>query len=294
MLKKLFFIVIVCVGAYTLFQSSKLVATVIEKKMMNYSFDTKIGRAQERQVSQFARLGFDSTILLSPLFSVYESVPDASSDNDEEVAITSSPLLKKFELTGVILLGKDRSIAFIRKAGERESKVYHVGDKLDNAEITKIERDRVYVNDGAKTVVIPMFYKYMDKSLVKNDIPARDRAVSDDKYAATKQVKKVMSRSEVENKVFQKVNQILTQVAISPYMVNGQMEGLRLMRVPNDNIVFELGGRSGDIVRRVNGHEVNQIDQMYKLWENIKDDSFISVDLERNNQIYNYSFEIRE
>jgi type II secretion system protein C len=293
MLKKLFFLIIVCVGTYTLFQSSKLVATVIEKKMLNYSFDTKIERVQERQVSQFTRLGFDSSVLLSPLFSIYENVPDASSEN-EEVAITGSPLLKKFELTGVILLGRDNSIAFIRKAGERQSKVYHIGDKLDNAEITKIERDRVYVNDGVKTVVIPMYYKYMDKSLVKNDTPSQPRDISDDKYAATKQVKKVMSRSEVENKVFQKVNQILTQVAISPYMINGQMEGLRLMRVPNDNIVFELGGRSGDIVRRVNGHEVNQIEQMYKLWENIKDDSFISVDLERNNQIFNYSFEIRE
>ena len=293
MLKKLFFLIMVCVGTYTLFQSSKLVATVIEKKMLNYSFDTKIERVQERQVSQFTRLGFDSSILLSPLFSIYENVPDASSENGE-VAITGSPLLKKFELTGVILLGRDNPIAFIRRAGERQSKVYHIGDKLDSAEITKIERDRVYVNDGVKTVVIPMYYKYMEKSLVKNDTPRPTRDDSEDKYAPTKQVKKVMSRSEVENKVFQKVNQILTQVAISPYMVNGQMEGLRLMRVPNDNIVFELGGRSGDIVRRVNGHEVNQIEQMYKLWENIKDDSFISVDLERNNQIFNYSFEIRE
>ena len=293
MLKKLFFLIMVCVGAYTLFQGSKLAATVIEKKMLIYSFDTKIERVQERQVSQFTRLGFDSSILLSPLFSIYEKVPDASSEN-EEVAITRSPLLKKFELTGVILLGSDNSIAFIRKAGERKSKVYHIGDKLDNAEITKIERDRVYVNDGVKTVVIPMYYKYMDKSLVKDDTRRQTRDVSDDKYAATRQVKKVMSRSEVENKVFQKVNQILTQVAISPYMVNGQMEGLRLMRVPKNNIVFELGGRSGDIVGRVNGHEINQIDQMYRLWENIKDDSFISVDLERNNQIFNYSFEIRE
>jgi type II secretion system protein C len=294
MLKKLFFLIIVCVGAYTLFQSSKLVATVIEKRMLNYSFDTKLERVPERQVSQFARLGFDSSILLSPLFSIYESVPDVSSDGDEEVAITRSPLLKKFELTGVILLGGNKSMAFIRKAGERESKVYRIGDKLENAEITKIERDRIYVHDGTKTIVIPMWYKYMEKSLVKDDTPVRNTPATDDKYTASKQVKKVMSRSEVENKVFQRVNQILTQVAISPYMVNGQMEGLRLMRVPNDNIVYELGGRSGDIVRRVNGHEVNQIDQMYKLWENIKDDSFISVDLERNNQIYNYSFEIRE
>lgn len=292
MLKKIFFLIFLCTGTFTLFQVSKLIGTIIEKNILYLPVNTKIEQVPGREISYFARSGYDSSILLSPLFSLSEIAPPGS--ETEEVAFVQSPLLKKFELNGVILLGGDRSIAFIRKSGERESKVYRTGEKLDNAEIIKIERDRVYLNDGARTVILPMYYKYMSKSFVKNETPVKKSGSSADKYSSSKQTKKVMSRSEVENKVFQKVNEILTQIAISPYMVNGQMEGLRLMRVPNNNIVYELGGRSGDIVRRVNGHEVNQIEQMYKLWDNIKDDSFISVDIERNNQIFNYSFEIRE
>ncbi|RKX98752.1 MAG: general secretion pathway protein GspC, partial [Spirochaetes bacterium] len=109
-----------------------------------------------------------------------------------------------------------------------------------------------------------------------------------------RQIKRILSRSDVETKLFQRVNEILSQVAISPYLVNGKMEGIRLVRVPRNNIVYELGGRSGDIIRRVNGHELTQIDQMYKLWENIKDDRFITVDIQRNNQLITYNFEIRE
>lgn len=292
MLKKIFFLIFLCIGTFTLFQVSKLIGTIIEKNILYLPVNTKIEQVPGREISYFARAGYDSSILLSPLFSLSEIAPPGS--ETEEVALVQSPLLKKFELNGVILLGRDRSIAFIRKSGERESKVYRIGEKLDNAEIIKIERDRVYLNDGVRTVIIPMYYKYMTKTFAKNETPAMKSGSSVDKYSSTKQFKKVMSRSEVENKVFQKVNEILTQIAISPYMVNGQMEGLRLMRVPNNNIVYELGGRSGDIVRRVNGHEVNQIEQMYSLWSNIKDDSFISVDIERNNQILNYSFEIRE
>lgn len=292
MLKKIFFLTVLCIGTFTLFQVSKLIGTIIEKNILYLPVNTKIEQVPGREISYFARAGYDSSILLSPLFSLSEIAPPGS--ETEEVALVQSPLLKKFELNGVILLGRDRSIAFIRKSGERESKVYRIGEKLDNAEIIKIERDRVYLNDGVRTVIIPMYYKYMTKTFAKNETPAMKSGSSVDKYSSTKQFKKVMSRSEVENKVFQKVNEILTQIAISPYMVNGQMEGLRLMRIPNNNIVYELGGRSGDIVRRVNGHEVNQIEQMYSLWSNIKDDSFISVDIERNNQIFNYSFEIRE
>ena len=164
---------------------------------------------------------------------------------------------------------------------------------IDSYELVKIERHRVFLSDGLSTSVLPMFHKHTVRraGTVRASTPKQEES-SD--YADAKQFKKVLSRSDVENRVFSKVNEILTQIAISPYMVNGEMQGLRLIRVPNESIVFELGGRSGDVIKRVNGHELNQVDQMYKLWENIKDDSSITVDLERKKQMFSYNFEIRE
>jgi general secretion pathway protein C len=293
MVKKIFFLAYVVIGVFVLFQASKLVATVIEKRLSVYELDTSI-EPNSSDVSRFSPvIGYDESLLISPLFSVYETVPEG--EVEEEDVVSSSPILRKYELNGVILLGGNRSIALIRKAGQRTSDIYRKGDRLDNLEIVKIERDRVYLNDGRNNIVLPMYYKYQNRtaSAGRAERPVQ-RPSSDALFSNAKQIKKVLSRSDVESKVFQRVNEILTQIAIAPYMKDGQMEGLRLARVPRDNIVYELGGRSGDIVRRVNGHEVNQIEQMYKLWENIKDDAFITVDLERNNQIFSFNFEIRE
>ncbi len=293
MIKKIFIFAYMLIGVFVLFQASKLIATVLEKKLLGYELHTNIEQVPNKEISFNTGIMYDDSLLLSPLFSVYDTVP--TEPEAEEIAVSSSPLLKKYELNGVILLSGGKSIAIIRRAGQRVSEIFRKGDLLDNVEIVKIEKDRVFLYDGRSTVVLPMYYKYQ----VRNE-NTRERTFADrtsrnsNTFSSVKQVKKVLSRSDVESKVFQKVNEILTQIAISPNMKDGQMEGLRLARVPKDNIVFELGGRSGDIVRRVNGHELNQIEQMYKLWENIKDDSFITVDLERNNQIYTYSFEIRE
>ncbi|MBA7553552.1 hypothetical protein ES705_46145 [subsurface metagenome] len=291
MIKKLFILSYLFIGVFVLFQASKLIGTTLERKLLSYKLDTNIKKVKHREVLFSTAFGYDNSILLSPLFSVYETAP--AGPEAEDIPVTLSPLLKKYELNGVILLSGDRSIALIRRAGQQASEIYHRGDRLENVQIVKIEKDRVFLNDGRNTVILPMYYKYRDKTAQRSEKIVRSSG-SADKFSASKQVKKVLSRSDVESRVFQKVNEILTQIAISPYMPDGKMEGLRLARVPKNNIIYELGGRSGDIVRRVNGHEINQIEQMYKLWENIKDDSFVSVDLERNNQMYTFGFEIRE
>ena len=303
MMRRLFFIGYIAVGILLLFQASKLIGTIIEKKILGYPVDSAIEVKNKPRELSFGRLGYDSSILVSPLFAVREarqagSDRGAVSGGAAGGTLLDSPLLRKYELNGVILLEGGKSIAIIRRAGERQGEIYRKGDRIDSLEIVKIEQDRVHLNDGVNTIILPMYYRFIAKAAGPGPSagPEAEKRVVEggDRSSGATQVRKVLSRSDVETKVFQKVNDILTQIAISPNMVNGKMDGLKLLRVPASNIVYELGARSGDIIKRVNGHEVNQVDQMYKLWENIKDDSYISVDLERNSQVYTYSFEIRE
>jgi len=298
MMRKLFVLVYIVIGVIILYQTSRLIGTIVEKSLQEYNLDTTLKQEEIKPWTDTMSAGLDISFIYSPLF--YSSQNPVEEGTSKQEPSTDSPLLRMYELNGVIILPDNRSIAMIRKAGEKTATLYKKGDTLEGARLIKIERDKVYLDDGTSTVVMPMYYRYT----ISKSTPPAGRAEQpgertpgagrNESFPPAREIRKVLSRSEVETEVFQKVNQILSKIAISPYMVDGKMEGLRLMRVPRDNIVYQLGGRSGDIIRRVNGHELNQVDQMYKLWENIKDDSFITVDLERNNQIYTYSFEIRE
>ena len=292
-MKKLFYLIYIALGVLILFQTSKLIGTAVERRLLRELKPIRVERVPQQTRWPEPGIDYDISMFSSPLFSLRQpgtSLPEEGGEADEGV---DSPLVNSYELNGVIILPGDRSMALIRRTRERESQTYKKGDMIDSYELVKIERHRVFLSDGLSTSVLPMFHKHTVRraSTVRASTPKREES-SD--YADAKQFKKVLSRSDVENRVFSKVNEILTQIAISPYMVNGEMQGLRLIRVPNESIVFELGGRSGDVIKRVNGHELNQVDQMYKLWENIKDDSSITVDLERKKQMFSYNFEIRE
>jgi general secretion pathway protein C len=300
-MRNLFFLAYIAAGVLILFQASKLIGTIVERAILDTAVDAPVEIKPATRALPSGRLGYDTSILVSPLFALQEGKAAPSNPTaggtPQGGTILDSPLLRKYELNGVILMDGGRSIAIIRKAGERQGQIYRRGDRIDDLEVQKIERDRVFLNDGLNRIVLPMYYRFIAKTEAPGQGPvpqAEKRPEAVDRYSGSTQVKKVLSRSDVETRVFQKVNEILTQIAVSPNMVDGRMDGLKLLRVPANNIVYELGARSGDIIRRVNGHEVNQVDQMYKLWENIKDDSYISVDLERNSQVYTYSFDIRE
>jgi len=288
-MKKLFFLLYICIGVFILFQASRLVGISIERRVLVSPPDADFSAPEVREPLKTEE--YELVFFNSPLFTV--TSPGTGISVGEEIETVDSPLLRKYELSGVIMLPDDRSIALIRKARERESGIYRKGDMIDNLEVVGIEKRRVLLHDGFKAVGLPMYYTPQQK-ISKNASSEESNRRSDDIYGDAKQITKVLSRSDVESKVFNRVNEILTKIAISPYMEDGKMEGMRLIKVPNDSIVYELGGRNGDIIRRVNGHELNRIDQSYKLWENIKDDSRISVDLERKNQIFTYEFDIRE
>jgi type II secretion system protein C len=292
-MKKLFYLLYVGVGVLILFQASKLVGIAVERRFLREHQLVRVERIEEQPHWSEPGIDYDISMFSSPLFSLGQ--PNVGPLEEGEVAEegSDSRLLKMYELNGVVILPGDKSMALIRRTRERASQMYKKGEMIDSYELVKIERQRVFLSDGLSTSVLPMYYKHTVRtaSTVRTAAPKKETSST---YDNAKQFKKVLSRSDVETRVFSKVNEILTQIAISPYMVNGQMQGLRLIRVPNESIVFELGGRSGDVVKRVNGHELNQVDQMYKLWENIKDDSSITVDLERKNQLFSYNFEIRE
>jgi type II secretion system protein C len=292
-MKKLFYLIYVALGVLILFQTSKLIGNAVERRFLRDLKPQAVDRPVQQERWPEPGIDYDISMFSSPLFSIGQPGAALPGESEDAVNGVDSPLVKNYELNGVILLPGDKSMALIRRTRERESQMYKQGDMIDSYELVKIERQRVLMSDGLSTSVLPMFHKHTTRrtTIARTSAPARQES-SD--FADAKQFKKVLSRSDVENRVFSKVNEILTQIAISPYMVNGEMQGLRLIRVPNESIVFELGGRSGDVIKRVNGHELNQVDQMYKLWENIKDDSSITVDLERKKQMFSYNFEIRE
>ena len=79
-----------------------------------------------------------------------------------------------------------------------------------------------------------------------------------------------------------------------PYRINGQIVGYQLMTVRPQNILFKLGARSGDIVKRINGQVLDSTQKLMSMWEAIKNDPKVTIDLERGGKNIRYDFNISD
>ena len=59
-------------------------------------------------------------------------------------------------------------------------------------------------------------------------------------------------------------------------------------------MLYQLGARNGDVVRRVNGHPIDSTEKLYQMWKSIQGDSRITIDLERGGKLVNYDFTVSE
>ncbi len=79
----------------------------------------------------------------------------------------------------------------------------------------------------------------------------------------------------------------------SPVLVNGKIAGWKLIYVPNDNFLHQLGARSGDILRRFNGEPLESQEKMIQMWQSLQNASSVTVDIERGGKIFTYEILIQ-
>lgn len=83
------------------------------------------------------------------------------------------------------------------------------------------------------------------------------------------------------------------QARIVPNYRDGQYQGFKLIGVRPNSLYRALGIRSGDVVKRVNGKEINSPNKAIELFEQLRSQSAIQLDIERRGQSRSLSYRIK-
>jgi general secretion pathway protein C len=180
----------------------------------------------------------------------------------------------------------------ILKTGEKSPGVfalYKVNNEVTNDvygnKLVWISDSKVYLEAGGQKVALELYAK-------KIVSPVNPNATGQDQSG--QQFTQTLSRAEVRQKVFNNMDNALQGLQAGPERVNGQIVGYRLITVRPQNILFRLGARSGDIVKRVNGQVLDSTQKLMSMWETIKNDPKITVDIERQGKNIKYDFNITD
>lgn len=89
------------------------------------------------------------------------------------------------------------------------------------------------------------------------------------------------------------VETILKKAIIEPYLINGQIEGLRITGLDKILIARDLLLKSGDIIRAVNGHPLNSKRRAYEIFKKARKLPIMKIELLRDGKTEIFLYYLR-
>lgn len=179
------------------------------------------------------------------------------------------------------------SLCQITNPDLNETAVFGIGDKYQGARIYGIEKTRVLVDNNGSN-------EYIDDSAAGPPNlgiaavpppPGGDgvKQLSDNNY--------VVAKSEINN-ALTNLSDLATKARIVPSFKNGVANGFKLFSIVPDSLYSKIGIQNGDVIRRINGYEMNSPDKALEIYQKLRDASRIEIELERRGETLRKSYSI--
>ncbi|MCH7558804.1 MAG: PDZ domain-containing protein [Planctomycetes bacterium] len=210
------------------------------------------------------------------------------------------PALSAEEELGIALLGTvagspEISRAIIKDLETNVLSLYKIGDTVATAHIESIEKDVVVlIHQGQRKILElgtresaarPPVDKRHDADNVQGALSRNAAQAAETNPPAKSLTTAGAKLSDIEI--------MLTKAIIEPYMIDGQVEGLKITGLENIREAENLGLKNGDIIRTVNGHRLTSKQKAYQIFKKARSQEAMNIELLRDNETKTLSFSLR-
>jgi general secretion pathway protein C len=206
----------------------------------------------------------------------------------------AAPTQLKLKLWGTAVFDTGSSFSIIEDLGARKQGVYAIDDVVPgNATVKAIEWDRVVLSHGGRDEILEL-------EEAKSVGPARPVAAAAAPppgaggagIQQTAENEYTVPRSEVDT-ALENMSQLFTQIRAVPHFEGGQSVGFRLFAIRRGSLFDRIGLKNGDIIRSINGNEMNDPSKAVTLLQELRDASNLDVDITRNQQPQKLTYSIQ-
>ena len=184
------------------------------------------------------------------------------------------------------------SLCQITNPTANETQVYGIGDKYQGARIYKVEKERVLLDhDGVNEYIDNGGLGAPNLGVSPLPVPGMAQAQQGEGVRQLSENQYVVARSEI-NSALTNLSDLATKARIVPSFKNGVANGFKLFSIVPDSLYAKIGIQNGDVIRRINGYEMNSPDKALEIYQKLRDASRIEIEIERRGETLRKSYSI--
>ena len=197
-------------------------------------------------------------------------------------------LASKIKLLGVVIGDHEGVSAIVEELSSKRQLFFRLHDQIpDVGEISEIRRDGIVVRQGDQQELLELATSQIEKP------PSAPVTVAPAVAPGPgSPVRTVLDRRDVEQAMGD-IPKLLSQARAVPYLVNGAMNGFRLDFIAPASFYEKIGLKYGDVLQQVNGVDIRDPGTMLTLFQQLRNEKMVKLDVLRNNQRTAMTFDIR-
>lgn len=232
--------------------------------------------------------------------------PEVQEPSQPKVDLDAAPVRSalRVKLLGTLVSEStpEWSVASIQDVVTLKSNTYMLGDRVQGAELIEIERLRVIVinngrkefidgtpGDGAMAMAPPpaqpvIAAKPVDSAPPSVALGQGVKQLSENDYE--------IPRGEID-KTLANLNDVAMQARIVPAFKDGVAQGFKLFSIRPDSIYSKIGIQNGDVIKRINGFDLNSPEKALEIYSKLKESQRIDIEVERNGAAVRKTYNVR-
>ena len=242
-------------------------------------------------MSLFKKVSFGIIFLLLLEFLLFISISFSSqrisASNEQDIRLPSLVLI------GVVV-SKDASssVATLQNKQTGKTKILRIGERILDFTLHQVFENRIILKKGERSFQILLgkgstikAVEPVQRKSAEVQIPVpKDKPVESPGLDANI-IKKEFNRSEVERRLEKEWALILEKTRFIPNMVKGNISGFKILNFPENTILTEMGIVKNDVIKEINGVELNNVAMMFDLYDRFKNDNQFNVSILRGGKL---------
>jgi general secretion pathway protein C len=162
--------------------------------------------------------------------------------------------------------------AFIEDPKTREHKMFRTGDRVQNATVKLILREKVVLSVNGKDEVLIQEEPGVIKTVAAG---AARRPEAEEPF------EQVVLKEEQVEKAVENLGDLMSQATFRPHLEDGQPAGISITGIKPNAVFRKLRLRNGDVITGVNDQAVASVEDAVKVFGTLSTDAPIQVKIKR-------------
>lgn len=225
-------------------------------------------------------------ILSSGFFPLPQTDPASLDQGLKPVAGASLDAARKIKLVGTVITEGIIPFAVVEDLTTKRQTLFHLLEQIPAVgQIAEIRADAILLKAGGEQEVLEL-------NPGRAEPAATPAAAASPAATGAGALRKVVDQREVAQSMAD-LPKLLSEARVGPVYANGKMDGWKIEGINPKSFYERIGLRAGDVLQRVNGVEIRDPGMILSLFQQLKDEKSVSLDMLREGRKTTMLFEIR-